>query len=173
MKPLWQLCFQPVRTGAGPSLAGSAARKVALFAMGPVTDSLYWIYAQYANWVVSLSPGTFFSFVRCAIVLILATTFCGISYSCFAGQLSRGFILPVHWVLFLISFLTAMEVPFAPSIADTPVLAAGLFALSVAALIILPWQLSFLLVPTAGPRKVAAALIYFALLVLFMARPGI
>jgi hypothetical protein len=33
--------------------------------------------------------------------------------------------------------------------------------------------LSFLLVPTAGPRKVAAALIYFALLVLFMARPGI
>ena len=130
-------------------------------------DALTGGYTWYLEKADSLSPLTFWFFVRITILLIAQTVVCGAIFANSRNSMPHGILVVLEWLASLVVFFLVMQLPLG-GISMSSTCKGFVLAVCIFVIGILPWRLSWLLVPTAGHRKIVAVVIYSALAILFI-----
>jgi hypothetical protein len=133
-------------------------------------DYLVRYYLSYLRFVDHLQPDLFWTFARTAFILLFASVLCGFLLAHIGDKVAPVLLVPLFWVTSLLATLASLELPI-PRCTMSPGLKGLLFALAVAGLAVLPWRLTFYLVPKAGPRKIAAGVLWAVITFTFFVHP--
>ena len=140
---------------------------VLVAAAGPDQDIVTAAYSWFGDHAANMSPATFSSFIRVALILIFQTIVCAALFANNRKTMPKGALLTTQWAAALLVLLVMVQVPL-EKVYFQPALKTLLLPISVFALAVLPWKLSWLLCPLEGRRRILAASIYSLILLLLI-----
>jgi hypothetical protein len=127
-------------------------------------------YTSFLQWIDGQDLDVLWSFTRAGAMLVLCTVVCGAALYSLNERLPRPILLMVLWILLFAVSVLSLEIPV-PQTPLRPGLKGFLFVASLIAIAILPWSLSFMLVPTERLRRVLSGIVYVGLILVFFFHP--
>lgn len=126
-------------------------------------QDLFSFFFNWASDVASrMSPALFWCIAREAVGLQVITIACGLVFKLLRFSISPGAITAINWAIFIFGWLLVAALPL-QSLRISPEQKAWVVLPAFLTIAILPFRLSWLLVPIEGHRRIAARSIYAGL----------
>ena len=142
------------------------AKALVLFVSGagsitctPNQDALASLHQWFLNRASGLTEAMFWTFVRAAFLLILQIIAASAIFANARKSSSHGVLMTIQWAVCLLAFLVVMEIPLNGILLGRTE-KGWILAISIFAIAVLPWRLSWLLCPREGQRRITAVAIY-------------
>lgn len=155
--------------GPGMPLFGSSEGLPILNMGQPDHDILVRWRAGFQEQAATVSMTTFWFLVRIAFALIIQTVAAAEIFRANNNVLLPGALMAIQWIICAIVFFVIIALPL-ESIAIQKTAQGWILMIALTAIVVLPWRLSFYLVPLERHRRVVASLIYVVISALFLAQ---